>query len=44
MPFAGARDHDNDNAPSVLIDALCLLFALLNAALWPALIWLVLAP
>jgi len=41
--FEGGRDHDNDNTPSVLTDALCLLFALLNAAAWPILAWLIFA-
>lgn len=42
MTFEGARDHDS--GPGVLADALCLFLALLNAALWPALVWLIVAP
>jgi hypothetical protein len=43
MIWNGARDHD-DHAPGVTSDALCLLFAMLNAVGWPALAWLVFAP
>jgi hypothetical protein len=44
MVWGGARDHDDDRAPGVLSDALCLLFALLNAAAWPILVWLIFSP
>jgi len=44
MVWDGARDHDDDRSPGILIDAACLLLALFNAVAWPALAWLIFVP
>ena len=44
MIWEGARDLDDDRAPGLASDLACLLLALFNAAAWPALCYLVVAP
>lgn len=42
MIFEGARDHDDDRAPGLAAELLCLALLAFNIIAWGGLIWLVL--
>lgn len=42
MIFEGARDHDDERAPGLAADLLCLGLLAFNIIAWGGLIWLVL--
>ena len=42
MIWEGGRDRDQGE-PGIVSDMACLAFCMLNAALWPLLIWLLVA-
>lgn len=40
MIWEDARDHDGDDAPGLLSEAVCFALCVVNAIVWPALLWL----